>query len=61
MFNTEYSFSGASQYDTRICLQESGGDTQNSQSVKGEEELSRVYQTLSLPTLSREDNNSNNR
>lgn len=51
---------GAS-YDSRICLQESNSDAASSQSVKGEEELSRVYQTLSLPTLPREDNNSNNR
>lgn len=56
-----YEFSGASQYDGRICLQENHGDTQNSQVIKGEEDLSRVYQTLSLPSLPREDTNSNNR
>ncbi|KAJ8736964.1 hypothetical protein PYW07_000235 [Mythimna separata] len=49
-----------SPYDSRICLQESNADAANSQSVKGEEELSRVYQTLSLPPLPRDDNNSNN-
>lgn len=52
---------GASPYDSRICLQESNTDASNSQAVKGEEELSRVYQTLSLPTLPRDDSNSNNK
>ncbi|XP_049886224.1 forkhead box protein L2-like isoform X2 [Pectinophora gossypiella] len=48
-----------SPYDSRICVQENnGGDTPN-QNVKGEEDLSRVYQTLSLPTLSRDDTGSN--
>ncbi|CAH0577964.1 unnamed protein product [Chrysodeixis includens] len=51
---------GASPYDSRICLQESNADASNSQAVKGEEELSRVYQTLSLPALPRDDSNSNN-
>ncbi|XP_026759388.2 forkhead box protein L2-like isoform X3 [Galleria mellonella] len=50
---------GTQPYDNRICIQEtSANDTPNSQNVKGEEDLSRVYQTLSLPSLSREDNNS---
>lgn len=52
---------GTSPYDSRICIQENNGnDTSNSQNVKGEEELSRVYQTLTLPTLSREETNSSN-
>ncbi|XP_053624106.1 forkhead box protein L2-like isoform X3 [Plodia interpunctella] len=49
---------GTSPYDSRICIQE-GNDASNP-GVKGEEDLSRVYQTLSLPALSREDNNSSN-
>lgn len=52
---------GSSPYENRLCLQDNNGpDTSNSQSVKGDEELSRVYQTLNLPTLSREDNASSN-
>ncbi|CAG5039075.1 unnamed protein product [Parnassius apollo] len=53
---------GSSPYDNRICLQENNvADTSNSHSVKGDEELSRVYQTLTMPTLSRDDTtNSNN-
>lgn len=50
---------GTSPYESRICLQDSG-DVQSSQVIKGEEDLSRVYQTLSLPSISREDNSSNN-
>lgn len=52
---------GSSPYDSRLCLHENSGadDTPNSQSVKGNEELSRVYQTLTLPALSREDTSSN--
>ncbi|KAM3969047.1 uncharacterized protein ACR2FA_003493 isoform 2-T2 [Aphomia sociella] len=50
---------GTSPYDSRICIQETNGnDTSNSQ--KGEEELSRVYQTLTLPALSRDENSSSN-
>ncbi|XP_028164645.1 forkhead box protein L2-like isoform X3 [Ostrinia furnacalis] len=52
--------SGTPPYDHRICLQDNGeADTPNSQ-VKSEEELSRVYQTLTLPPLPRDDTNSNN-
>ncbi|XP_026326910.1 forkhead box protein L2-like isoform X2 [Hyposmocoma kahamanoa] len=52
---------GSSPYDSRLCLHENSGadDTPNSQSAKGNEELSRVYQTLTLPALSREDTSSN--
>lgn len=53
--------SGTPPYESRICLQDSSGaETPNSQSVKGEEELTRVYQTLTLPAISRDDNSSNN-
>ncbi|CAH0402135.1 unnamed protein product [Chilo suppressalis] len=52
---------GSPPYESRICMQETNSpDAPNSQSVKGEEELSRVYQTLTLPQLSRDDNNSSN-
>lgn len=52
---------GSSPYDSRLCLQENSGaeDAPNAQSVKNNEELSRVYQTLTLPALSREDTSSN--
>ncbi|XP_037977904.2 forkhead box protein L2 isoform X3 [Plutella xylostella] len=47
---------GSSPYDERVCLQDNGGaDTPNSH-IKGDEDLSRVYQTLSLPALARDDN-----
>ncbi|XP_059057545.1 forkhead box protein L2-like isoform X2 [Achroia grisella] len=50
---------GTSPYESRTCIQEpSGNGTSNSQNMKGEEDISRVYQNLSLPALSREDNNS---
>lgn len=54
---------GAPPYDGRICLQENNGiDTTNSQGLKGDEELSRVYQTLTMPVLAREEaNNTSNR
>ncbi|CAH2241055.1 jg26699, partial [Pararge aegeria aegeria] len=41
-------------YDSRLCLQDNGPDTSN-QTVKGDEELSRVYQTLTLPPLPRDE------
>ncbi|XP_063373920.1 forkhead box protein L2-like isoform X1 [Cydia amplana] len=52
---------GSSPYENRLCLQDNNGpDTSNSQSVKGDEELSRVYQTLNMQPLSREENTSSN-
>ncbi|KAG6458026.1 hypothetical protein O3G_MSEX010617 [Manduca sexta] len=52
---------GSSPFDSRLCLEGNAAETNNSQSVKGEEELTRVYQTLTLPTLaSREESSSNN-
>ncbi|XP_030034823.1 forkhead box protein L2 isoform X2 [Manduca sexta] len=51
----------SSPFDSRLCLEGNAAETNNSQSVKGEEELTRVYQTLTLPTLaSREESSSNN-
>ncbi|KAI8431043.1 hypothetical protein MSG28_001113 [Choristoneura fumiferana] len=47
-------------FQCSVIQDNNGPDTSNSQSVKGDEELSRVYQTLNLPTLSRDDNASSN-
>ncbi|KAJ0184109.1 hypothetical protein K1T71_000532 [Dendrolimus kikuchii] len=48
--------SGAPTYDNRSCIQENvTADTLKSQSNKGEEDLSRVYQNLTLPSLQKDD------
>ncbi|XP_014366627.2 forkhead box protein L2 isoform X1 [Papilio machaon] len=52
---------GSSPYDNRTCIQENNGvNANNSQSVKSDEELSRVYQTLTMPGLSRDDTANSN-
>ncbi|XP_045784803.1 forkhead box protein L2-like isoform X2 [Maniola jurtina] len=48
-----------SPYDSRLCLQDNGPDTSNP-TIKGDEELSRVYQTLSLPPISRDESANSN-
>ncbi|XP_026500480.2 forkhead box protein L2-like isoform X1 [Vanessa tameamea] len=50
---------GTSAYDGRLCLQD-GPDTSENPILKGDEELSRVYQTLTLPPLSREEGANSN-
>ncbi|XP_004929950.2 forkhead box protein L2-like [Bombyx mandarina] len=50
-----------SPYDNRICMDTNTNENHNAQNSKGDEDLSRVYQTLSLPTLpSREETSPNN-
>ncbi|XP_068618479.1 forkhead box protein L2-like [Battus philenor] len=52
---------GSSPFDNRICLQDTSSvEPPPQQNVKGDEELSRVYQTLTMPALSREENTSSN-
>ncbi|XP_072930647.1 uncharacterized protein [Epargyreus clarus] len=50
-----------SPYDNRMCIQENGGpDTSNSQSMKGDEDFSRMYHTMSMTPMSREEPNTSN-
>ncbi|CAH2103999.1 unnamed protein product [Euphydryas editha] len=51
--------SGSSPYDGRLCLQD-GPETSENSIIKSDEELSRVYQTLSMPPLSRDDATNSN-
>ncbi|XP_045458561.1 forkhead box protein L2-like [Melitaea cinxia] len=51
--------SGSSPYDARLCLQ-GGPDTSDNSIIKSDEELSRVYQSLSLPPISRDDATNSN-
>lgn len=59
-YNVVFYFTGSSPYDARLCLQD-GPDTSDNPIIKSDEELSRVYQSLSLPPLSRDDANNSNR
>ncbi|KAL4717865.1 hypothetical protein ACJJTC_001014 [Scirpophaga incertulas] len=50
---------GTSPYESRICIQDNH-NAEAPSSIKTEEDLSRVYQTLSMPGLVRDDTGSNN-
>lgn len=50
-----------SPYDEGICLQENTTGTSASQNVKSDEEMSRVYQNLTLPITRDDINGSSNR